>query len=284
MRFSTFGDVALGEPEQDANSALTELDKGNISILVFFLSFQFHIISKSFFCVAALRLGRVGEQCEAIVRFPRLFEKYPFPILINSSFLKLGDIFRMGNNFLRLWVLRVCQQSEKHLDKIFTIDEFVRRIFSVIHSNDPVARALTLKTLGAVAVIIPEKQNVHHAIRRGLDSHDSVEVEAAIYAASNFAAQSKAFAISMCNKISEMIRGQATPAGLKLQLVPALRHMHHDAAAARPVRALLTRLLPKMPAAPFVRLMLHTLTDLAASTLIDIPDQVCIVLKYWNES
>ncbi|XP_077293641.1 integrator complex subunit 7 isoform X2 [Arctopsyche grandis] len=254
MRFTAFGDAALGEPEQDANSALTELDKG-------------------------LRSGRVGEQCEAIVRFPRLFEKYPFPILINSSFLKLSDVFRMGNNFLRLWVLRVCQQSEKHLDKILNIDEFVRRVFSVIHSNDPVARALTLKTLGAVAAIIPERQNVHHAIRRGLDSHDSVEVEAAIYAASNFAAQSKAFAISMCNKISEMIRGQATPAGLKLQLVPALRHMHHDAAAARPVRALLTRLLPSMPAAPFVRLMLHTLTDLAASTLIDIPDQVTLLLE-----
>jgi len=27
-RFNSFSDVALGEPEQDANSALTELDKG----------------------------------------------------------------------------------------------------------------------------------------------------------------------------------------------------------------------------------------------------------------
>lgn len=48
-------------------------------------------------------------------------------------------------------MLRVCQQSEKHLDKILNVDEFVRRIFSVMHSNDPVARALTLRTLGAVA-------------------------------------------------------------------------------------------------------------------------------------
>lgn len=138
-----------------------------------------------------LRSGKVGEQCEAIVRFPRLFEKYPFPILINSSFLKLADIFRMGNNFLRLWVLRVCQQSEKHLDKILNVDEFLRRVFSVLHSNDPVARALALRTLGAVAGIIPERQNVHHAIRRGLDSHDNVEVDAAIYATTRFAAHSK---------------------------------------------------------------------------------------------
>jgi integrator complex subunit 7 len=48
------------------------------------------------FFVAGLRSGRVGEQCEAIVRFPRLFEKYPFPILINSSLLKLADVFRVG--------------------------------------------------------------------------------------------------------------------------------------------------------------------------------------------
>ena len=53
------------------------------------------------------------------------------------------------------------------------------------------ARALTLRTLGSVAGIIPERQQVHHSIRRSLDSHDSVEVEAAIYAANQFAAQSK---------------------------------------------------------------------------------------------
>lgn len=49
------------------------------------------------------------------------------------------------NNFQRLCVLKVTQQSEKHLDKILSTDEFLRRIFSVIHSNDPVARAITLR-------------------------------------------------------------------------------------------------------------------------------------------
>ncbi|EGW08349.1 Integrator complex subunit 7 [Cricetulus griseus] len=92
-----------------------------------------------------LRSGKLGEQCEAVVRFPRLFQKYPFPILINSAFLKLADVFRVGNNFLRLCVLKVTQQSEKHLEKILNVDEFVKRVFSVIHSNDPVARAITLR-------------------------------------------------------------------------------------------------------------------------------------------
>ena len=54
-------------------------------------------------------------QSEAIVKFPRLFAKYPFPILINSALLKLADIFRQSSNFIRLCVLGVVQQSERHL-------------------------------------------------------------------------------------------------------------------------------------------------------------------------
>ncbi|XP_012280539.1 integrator complex subunit 7 [Orussus abietinus] len=258
MRMNAFNDTGLGEPEQDANSALIELDKG-------------------------LRSAKIGEQCEAIVRFPRLFEKYPFPILINSSLLKLADVFRMGSNFLRVWVLRVCQQSEKHLDKILNVDEFVRRIYSVIHSNDPVARALTLRTLGSVAGIIPERQQVHHSIRRSLDSHDSVEVEAAIYAAQMFAAQSKLFAISMCSKISDMIRGQATPASMKLQLIPILQYMHHDTSTASMVNELCMELLESYPAVEFVRVTLSALSTLASATLIDVPGQVALLLRYLHD-
>lgn len=149
------------------------------------------MININILCHSGLRSTKLGEQCEAIVRFPKIFEKYPFPILINSSFLKLAEFFRVGSNLLRLWVLRVCQQSEKHIEKIINVDEFVRRVFMVSHSNDPIARALTLRTLGAVAGVIPEKQQVHHAIRRALDSNDTIEVEAAIHASVLFAAQSK---------------------------------------------------------------------------------------------
>jgi len=249
----------FGEPEQDANSALTELDKG-------------------------LRSVRIGEQCEAIVRFPRLFEKYPFPILINSALMKLGEVFRTGTNFPRLCVLRVCQQSEKHLDKVLTVDEFVKRIFTVIHSNDPVARSLTLRTLGAIAIIIPERKSIHHSIRDSLDSHDSIELEAAIYAASKFAAQSPTFAVNMCNKVAQMIQGLATPVNIKLKLIPILRYMHHDAHTAALVRKLCTDLLASYPSQSFVSVTLHTLTLLASETLVEIPQQLLLLLDYLNDS
>ncbi|CAL8392086.1 integrator complex subunit 7 [Gadus morhua] len=255
---SFLSEAGYGEQELDANSALMELDKG-------------------------LRSGKLGEQCEAVVLFPKLFQKYPFPILINSAFLKLADIFRLGNNFLRLCVLKVTQQSEKHLEKILNVDEFVKRVFSVIHSNDPVARAITLRMLGSLASIIPDRKNAHHSIRQSLDSHDNVEVEAAIYAAASFSAQSKDFAAGICNKISEMIQGLATPVDLKLKLIPMLQHMHHNASLASGSRELLQQLVNSYPSTPMVIVTLHTFTQLAASSLIDIPKQLQLLLQYLKD-
>ncbi|XP_055586604.1 integrator complex subunit 7 [Uranotaenia lowii] len=253
LRTNVFNENLLNETDQDFNSVLIELDKG-------------------------LRSTKIGEQCEAIIRFPKLFEKYPFPILINSSFLKLAEFFRIGSNLSRLWVLRVCQQSEKHLEKILDVDEFLKRIFMVSHSNDPVARALTLRTLGAVACVIAEKQQIHHAIRNALDSHDTVEVEAAIYASVQFAAQSKCFAVGMCSKVSSMIESLQTPVSMKILLIPVLRHMHHDANTAALVRTLCHKLLPMYPSDQFTIAIIQTLSKLSFATLVDIPEQVDTLL------
>lgn len=46
---------------------------------------------------------------------------------------------------MRLCVLKVAQQSEKHLSKIVNVEEFLQRLYYVIHSNDPVARAITVR-------------------------------------------------------------------------------------------------------------------------------------------
>lgn len=94
-----FNENHPGEPEQDANTALTELDKGLLLRtcwkagigLIYEVSLKY-----AFDPPTGLRSVRIGEQCEAIVRFPRLFEKYPFPILINSALLKLAEVFRTG--------------------------------------------------------------------------------------------------------------------------------------------------------------------------------------------
>ncbi|KAL4238895.1 Integrator complex subunit 7 [Mactra antiquata] len=241
------------EQEQDANSALSELDRG-------------------------LRSMNVGIQCEAVVKFPRLFEKYPFPILINSAFLRLADVFRAGNNFIRWCILRVAQQSEKHLDKILNVDEFLRRIFTVYHSNDPIARAITLRTLGNISLIVAERKNIHHSITVSLDSNDAVEVNAAIFGAQKFSEQSKVFAANICDKISDMIHSVATPIELKLSLIPVLQYMHHDVVMATKARKVCASLLDSYPAEKFIVQTLRTMSYLSVLSLIEIPAQVDLLL------
>ena len=50
-----------------------------------------------------------------------------------------------SNNFVRLCIVRVLEESRRHLDKIHNVEEFLARIFQVVHSNDPVARAVTIR-------------------------------------------------------------------------------------------------------------------------------------------
>lgn len=52
--------------------------------------------------------------------------------------------------------------SEQQLRKVVNIEEVVKRVFVVLQSNDPIARVLTLRLLGAMAHIIAERSDVHH--------------------------------------------------------------------------------------------------------------------------
>jgi integrator complex subunit 7 len=135
-----------------------------------------------------------------------------------------------------------------------------------------------------MAIIISDRKSVHHCIHDSLDSHDAVELEAAIYAASKFAAQSRTFSVNMCSKIAEMIQGLATPVNFKLKLIPILQYMHHDAHTAAMVRRLCAQLLPSYPAQNFVCVTLHTLTLLASETLVEIPQQLLLLLEYLCDS
>ena len=69
---------------------------------------------------AGLRSMKVGVQCESVVRFPRLFEKYPFPILINSAFLRLSDVFRAGYASIIITSLSM-HIYQKYSDKVFIV-------------------------------------------------------------------------------------------------------------------------------------------------------------------
>ncbi|VDL91099.1 unnamed protein product [Schistocephalus solidus] len=46
--------------------------------------------------IKGLSSANLGEQCKAIAEFPTLILKYPFPMVINSIFLKISELFREG--------------------------------------------------------------------------------------------------------------------------------------------------------------------------------------------
>lgn len=87
----------------------------------------------------------------------------------------------------------------------------------------------------------------------------------------------------MCSKVADMIKSLQTPTRLKLQLIPVLKHMHHDTNTANLVKSLCIDLLPKYPAEEFVNIILSTLSQLSCETLVDIPDQVTLLLSYLND-
>ncbi|ESO09949.1 hypothetical protein HELRODRAFT_190339 [Helobdella robusta] len=239
--------------ESDPNVVFAELDKGLHSL-------------------------RIGEQCAAIVRYPELFEDYPFPIMIKSSFVKLSNVFRSGTNFLRLCVVQVAEQSSHHLEKLGNVDEIVRSIHSVIYSNDPVARLLS-----SMAGLISEQKFVHHSILSSLESHDKVEVLAALTAASAFAAKSQSFASIICCKLLEMIDKLSVPVDMKARFIHICKNMMCDAATSYMVRNLCLSMLKRYPSNKFVTSVLHTLTLLSCRSLVHLSEQVSLLQTYLIE-
>ena len=62
-----------------------------------------------------------------------------------AVFDNIFNICTHRNNSLRLCILRVVQNIQKHFEKITVVHEFTEMIFKVVHSNDPMARAITLR-------------------------------------------------------------------------------------------------------------------------------------------
>lgn len=116
-----------------------------------------------------------------------------------------------------------------------------------------------------------------------LDSHDAVEVKAAIFAAQKFSEQSRVFAANICDKISDMIHSVATPVGLKLSLIPVLQYMHHDVSMATKARRLCASLLTNYPSEKFMVQTIRTMSHLAVLSLIEVPAQVDLLLHYLKE-
>jgi integrator complex subunit 7 len=260
-KFSDFSlDLSQNEAidEQNVNAIWVELDKGLFS-------------------------DNIGSQCEAIVKFTDLFDRFPLPVFVNNGFLKLAKIFQNGSNYLKLHVIRVIEKNEKHLDKILSGNELTKLIFYNIHSNDSLSRALTLHALAAFSPIIAEKQNVHHSIRNALESHDDIEAKEAIYAAIKFTSISKSFADSVCDHISIMLEDITTPLDRKIKLLPILVNMHHDTQISLKANRVCRWMYDSFPRTDIRTIVLNILTKISSKSLTNINETLTFFIQLLHE-
>lgn len=170
-------------------------------------------------------------------------------------------------------------------EKILNLDEFVRRITTVCYSNDPIARAITLRVLGSIACVASQRKNIHHAIRNSLDSSDEIEVQAAIEAAALFAKKSSVFALSIYPKILSILNNTSDlSVDTKIKLLSVLHHEHYNSEISRDVRQRCLNYLNSNETDYFIASVLHTLTYISITSLTDIPNQIEVLLNIFKNN
>ncbi|KAF8931353.1 Integrator complex subunit 7 [Dissophora ornata] len=212
------------------------------------------------------RTQRTADQLHAIASFTHLFDECPYPVIINAAVLKLADYFRNSNNIQRHAILQVFKKSHQHLNKVINVEETIKRISPMLQSNDPLARAITLRVLGCMATIVSDRIDVYHKVIHSLDSLEAMEVSAAVYAADMICAQSQRFCAIISGKLAFMVRDTKTPLPLKRRLIRIFGHMFEDITLAR-------------LDGEYTVAILRTLTRLASHSLVDVDQQIELLLQ-----
>lgn len=244
----------MDQESKDANSLLVELDRG-------------------------LQSSNIGDQSEAVVRFSKLFQKYPLPIIINAACLKLSEAFRNGSNFIRVQICEVFDLNESHLSKIYSVDDFFRNIFTVTTSNDPIARSITLLTLGHIAPIVSEYKSIHHCICSSLESSFECELNATIACAAKFVKQSSEFACNIYPRMVSILDSDSSSHEVKLRALSVLDHGFYNANDAMTVRVFLIDIISKSKIKKLTCACLTLTTKIAYTSLSHITPQINLLLK-----
>ena len=119
--------------------------------------------------------GDVKRQVAALVECGRIVRRTPLPHVVMSVLLALAELFRAPAtpNFVRYCAAEVLASMEAHAapDRLplLGIHEATSRILAVVESNDPVARALALRTLAALPALSAPRPLVRRAVIVCLD-------------------------------------------------------------------------------------------------------------------
>ncbi|PVU90653.1 hypothetical protein BB559_004500 [Furculomyces boomerangus] len=172
---------------------------------------------------AGSRSSDAGVQIEAISGFTELLVKHPFPVVANSAFLKLADIFALGSNLARYQVTKVFKSTNKQLLLVYNNDELVKRVLVVLDSNDPIARSLTLLLLGNAAIVFHSNKRVLHAILQHYQS-DSLELATAVHVTENFLTYNPSFLEIAWESLISICENPLIPIEIRKKVISCTKH------------------------------------------------------------
>ncbi|KAJ1654031.1 Integrator complex subunit 7 [Dispira simplex] len=231
----------------------------------------------------AWRTNTLAPQVKAILGFEALFRLSPFPVVVNTAFLKLTDMFREGNNGLRYLILKTLSRLQTYMGPILNEAELARRLLLVVAMNDPLARVLALRAVGCFSSVFGERRDVQHAVVRRMGSKHTVEALAAIQAADKLCQHSASFPRIVWLTLVQLIDDLRTPRVTRYRLVYILRHMHNDPGLAERAHQLCLRWLHTDSLDEFVLYVMKTATHLASHTLIHV-EELLTYLFTWHDA
>ncbi|KAJ1990108.1 hypothetical protein GGI25_004006 [Coemansia spiralis] len=163
-------------------------------------------------------------QVQAIGQFSKLLDQFPFPTLVSSAFLKLGDLFRSSPNSLRYHIAQVFESSQHHLTQITHAEELLKRIIAVLYSNDPIARVLALRLIGNASVVFAKYPEAQHGVLLRYTSGHPLEIGAAVQATELMLKYSPELLDIVWETVISKANDASVLDSVRAQLIRSLRH------------------------------------------------------------
>ncbi|EKX40178.1 hypothetical protein GUITHDRAFT_113657 [Guillardia theta CCMP2712] len=215
------------------------------------------------------------------VSFVNILSSYPTTSVCNSIFLKLGDIFKSGDNTIRFCVLKVFEKCRKLLVRVFNAERLVKRVHHVFENEiDPAARSLAIRMFACMAILLVDDKRIHSDVRNAIRSPNESEVSACIFCIKELCRVSISFASDTLSLIREIVLALETPLMQRLQLISSLEYMCGDPVTALDSWVLLTDVLDRYPMLPIVLVSLRTLSQLSIKSSIRHEQLIKLMLEY----
>ncbi|KAL3994867.1 hypothetical protein ACH3XW_23480 [Acanthocheilonema viteae] len=226
-----------------------------------------------------LRSRTLHEKMATIVNMTTFLRDNPFPFFVNAAVLRLCEAFRDECNELRLCIVRVMGECSTELRLVFSNDEVARRVLKVSHSNDPLARSLTLQILAKLASVVAENKQVHHLVVTSIDSEEAQERLAAIAASEAFVAVSRSFSQTVFEKLCVTFLSPLVSPVTKIGLVGVFANMQADVEIIMKVFALGERILNEAYNQQLILALIKSLTTLAVSCKFAVSELLTLLIE-----